>query len=118
MTDLDILKDARNLVKRVAQQYVIGLTDQANAMEMLPALDEAIARLKAQQAREGWQPIETAPKDETPVLTFRQAGLIAVAVWLPEIERWCVTDGCDIVNVTHWQSLPSPPPPAKGEGDG
>lgn len=56
-----------------------------------------------------WQPIETAPKDGTEVLTFRQAKLMAVAIWFEEIGRWCVTDGCDIVDVTHWMPLPEPP---------
>lgn len=58
----------------------------------------------------GWQPIETAPKDEKEILTYRGVGLMAVAIWFPEINRWCVSDGCDIVNVTHWQPLPEPPP--------
>ena len=58
-----------------------------------------------------WQPIETAPKDGTDVLTYRKAKLIAVAAWFKTIKGgiWCVTDGCDIDNVTHWMPLPPRP---------
>jgi len=64
-----------------------------------------------------WQPIETAPKDDTPVLTYRKAGLVAVAVYVPKAGTWdrawaggwmCV-DGAGLLHVTHW--LPLPPPP-------
>lgn len=54
-----------------------------------------------------WQPIETAPLDGTEVLTFRGAGLQAVAIWTGR--EWCVTDGMFLSNVTHWMPLPEPP---------
>lgn len=56
-----------------------------------------------------WQDISTAPKDGTEILTYRRKSLMAVAVWFDEINRWCVSDGCDIVDVTHWMPLPEPP---------
>lgn len=56
-----------------------------------------------------WQPIESAPKDGSEILTFRQAKLMAVAIWFPDLRRWCVSDGGDIVGVTHWMPLPEPP---------
>lgn len=57
----------------------------------------------------GWMPIETAPRDR-PILTYRGAGFIAVAEYaLAGGSLWCVTDGMNIVNVTHWQPLPKPP---------
>jgi len=58
-----------------------------------------------------WQPIETAPKDGTEILTYRKARLISVASYWPhEGAEWCVSDGVHILNVTHW--MPLPPPPA------
>lgn len=61
-----------------------------------------------------WQPIETAPMDGTEVLTYRGAGLIAVASFFGDCGDgngafWCVTDGMGLTNVTHWQPLPEPP---------
>lgn len=64
-----------------------------------------------------WQPIETAPKDGTEVLTYREAGLMAVAVWVKyypiwrggDESGWVVSDGADLVGVTHWMPLPNPP---------
>lgn len=64
-----------------------------------------------------WQPISTAPRN-TAVLTFRSAGLMAVA---EEIDHpadagknyqrriWIVCDGCEIIDVTHWMPLPAEP---------
>jgi hypothetical protein len=65
----------------------------------------------------GWQDISTAPKD-VPVLTFRGAGLMSVAERIDHPgdmgkkkprEIWCCTDGCELLNVTHWQPLPPAP---------
>jgi len=59
-----------------------------------------------------WQPIETAPTGfRNEVLTYRGAGLMAVAVNIDG--AWCVSDGCDIIGVTHWMPLPKPPQAAK-----
>jgi hypothetical protein len=56
-----------------------------------------------------WQPIETAPKDGTEILTYREAGLMAVAVWDPFWKGWICVDGAALMAVTHWQPLPEPP---------
>lgn len=62
----------------------------------------------------GWQPIATAPKDDTPILTYRRVGLMAVAAYFPHGDaEWCCTDGVHLLNVTHW--MPLPPPPASTE---
>jgi len=55
-----------------------------------------------------WQPIETAPKDAE-IMTYRKAGLISVACWIGS--SWYVTDGCRLLEVTHWMPLPLPPTP-------
>lgn len=60
-----------------------------------------------------WQPINTAPRDGTPVLTYRRAGLMAVAQWAPSAAsraEWLCTDGCFLVGITHWMPLPPGPP--------
>ena len=68
-------------------------------------------------SRAEWRAIETAPK-ETPVLTYRGAGLMAVAERIEHPhdfghensrEMWCCTDGVALVNVTYWMPLPDPP---------
>lgn len=57
-----------------------------------------------------WQPIETAPKDETEILTLRKGGMTAVAIYFPHQEaEWCCVDGMHLLNVTHWMPLPEPP---------
>lgn len=68
----------------------------------------------------GWQPIETAPKDGTPVLCgFVGQRLNAkVIFWDDEAEWWCVDDnklGPHVLRgpaPTHW--MPIPPPPEAG----
>jgi hypothetical protein len=59
-----------------------------------------------------WQPIETAPKDGTSVLTCRGGGLMAVADYIRHPmggTEWCCVDGGFLLNVTHWMPLPAPP---------
>ena len=74
-----------------------------------------------EEQRKGWQPIETAPKDGTPILAFcvhlnaRLAGE-DVAEWTEIVTtRWIDFNGggwtwngiCGVH--THWMPLPSPP---------
>lgn len=63
-----------------------------------------------------WQPIETAPKDGTPVLLYEPSEdpTVHVAEW--GIGDWHLCDfdpGYDLVqravNPTHWMPLPEPP---------
>lgn len=55
---------------------------------------------------EQWQPIETAPKDQTDILTFSKEGKIDVGYW--ENEFWCDGD-YSYWEATHWMPLPKPP---------
>jgi hypothetical protein len=70
---------------------------------------------------EGWQPIETAPKDGTAVLGYvpgRQGFFsrqdVAVVAWIET--RWqSVNSGHWLTSdVTHWMPLPAPPEPSNG----
>lgn len=61
---------------------------------------------------QGWQPMETAPKDGTEVLVFSKYEDIVIAKWA----EWGGRDGGWIVGMeyavsspTHWMSLPEPP---------
>ncbi|TWA71943.1 uncharacterized protein DUF551 [Azospirillum baldaniorum] len=74
------------------------------------------------EASARWQPIETAPKDGTPVLIYGEnllvPGEMVVAVRSDEhddLELWDVHDGkfgphrLRGPSPTHWQPLPPPP---------
>lgn len=64
-----------------------------------------------------WQPIETAPKDGTPILIYaprdelrpvREARWFTASAW----RGWWAYDGDRIVrevSVTHWMPMPEPP---------
>lgn len=63
-----------------------------------------------------WQPIETAPRDGTPVL-LTNGDTMEVGGWQEGWRGkpgtfWC--QGCDeypvCINATHWMPLPPPPP--------
>lgn len=53
-----------------------------------------------------WRLIETAPKDDTPVLTWDGMSH-AVATWAYEDQWW--TLGLPAFKPTHWMPLPAPP---------
>jgi hypothetical protein len=71
-----------------------------------------------------WQPIETAPKDGTPIMVYGKAdfsnaphmGVREWRQWTVDYGRWGepnisahdMDDWLDI-QVTHWMPLPSPP---------
>ena len=65
-----------------------------------------------------WQPIETAPKDGTPVVVFApttRAGTIRTnmrtitVAYLDRFYWWCSVDGKHSLKPTHWMPLPPPP---------
>lgn len=58
---------------------------------------------------DGWQPIETAPKDGTRVLTFRVKFREAMAVAWFDGEEWRPVHGSAWPDPTHWMPLPEPP---------
>mgnify|MGYP000894219903 CR=1 FL=1 len=69
---------------------------------------EARAALSASPRREGWRPIETAPKDGTRVLLAR-VGIDAMHTAFWRGSTWHCGGLQYFNNPTHWQPLPSAP---------
>jgi len=59
----------------------------------------SVALEAAERAR--WQPIETAPKSEVPILFGWRDGKVSIGFWDTEFLK--------LEKPTHWQPLPSPP---------
>jgi hypothetical protein len=87
----------------------------AEARALLAALTRA-ASPPGPSSGEGWQPIETAPKDGTAVLLFDRTnkdspdgGGIDFGFYYNDAVRWLwACDGCE-AKPTHWMPLPAPP---------
>ena len=70
-----------------------------------------------------WQPIETAPRDGSDVLLFRDRHPPVVAGWFDNREEagWATYDNPEEWlhegrnPFTHWMPLPAPPAPSKPE---
>lgn len=80
-----------------------------------------IAQAEEAHASGGWQPIETAPKDGTPVLVFVDGKMTCAAFDSELLKEWeiCVPSQghreSDCVLPTHWMPLPAVPKPEKDE---
>ena len=111
-----------DLVKVIARAIAIRL--KRGYIPMTDEMTEELAReaLSAQKEEgivvsPGWQPIETAPKDETSVVllfdpnTEDGKGVVFEGQWDDVIEAWF--DFCDNFQraPTHWMPLPNPPEP-------
>lgn len=59
-----------------------------------------------------WRPIETAPRDGTPILLCGQTGDRIVGRWSTAFSGSWVLEAYDAIGIepTHWMPLPSPPP--------
>lgn len=107
----DLLEAAADMLCEAAIGYgARGMTEKAD--KCCKVADELRARVG------GWQPIATAPKDGTPILTASH-GSRFVCYWDTVFEQWCVNAwrhdigiaGCEL---THWMPLPAAP--AEGGG--
>lgn len=64
---------------------------------------------------QGWQPIETAPKDGTEILMVQADGYLQVGEWAAWMQTpcWVIIDsqagGVIEAEPTHWMPLPTPP---------
>lgn len=92
---------------------IANVAFQQGKEEALREVDEAAA-LSTESA--GWQPIETAPTDNTPVLVWQAPWEFpSRATFTTDDEVWCSAGGIE-VNPTHWMPLPTPP--SEGESNG
>ena len=79
--------------------------------------DRILAALAGAGHLHEWQPIETAPRDGTPILGARlDCNDQYVMYWMEEDEtaplyRWAIIDGGVMHKdaLTHWMPLPEPP---------
>ena len=80
------------------------------------ALDAAIAALTRSEVPAGWQPIETAPKDGTPVLLYRPMWSIHYVIgrWNERLRQWRTDGGRMILDAEYWTALPAPPTDSRG----
>ncbi len=108
------MPDLDQMAREIAEGWLgIGHHDSAAlASDILAAL----RRVEA-ETREEWRPIDTAPKDGTPVLLYfpsryQGKGGISWGCWINN--EWLDSVAIRDNSATHW--MPLPPPPSK-EGD-
>lgn len=87
---------------KTLQALVDGLREMLGVKDG-ESLKEAVQARSASAVQSGWQPIETAPKDEL------------IVIYQPKFKRvtTAINDGFDWVHATNWQPLP--PAPTKKE---
>jgi len=112
----DTIRDALEIIEKHSEPGTMAYIQARRALALLPQSPEGM----------GWQPIETAPKDGTPILILDMNGESI------EITEWCTHKWTDYEHVegelyrkvetestywngnghraTHW--MPLPPPPA------
>ncbi len=56
-----------------------------------------------------WQPIETAPKDDSVILVYDGAGMHVAWIGWTENEKPVYFDDNVAIRPTHWMPLPEPP---------
>ncbi|MEK7916599.1 hypothetical protein AAB988_29660 [Burkholderia contaminans] len=75
------------LAQEIAMPGTVALLKYSGA-----AIDSLLSELEAREAK-GWQPIETAPKDGTPIVMFARyahatASVVVIASWLEGYGMW------------------------------
>lgn len=63
----------------------------------------------AQQPRQEWRTVESAPRDGTWILTYHPTAMINQTKRLKQIDGWTGMSAHTERGLTHWQPLPSPP---------
>ena len=128
----------RDTLKVVEGQFAVNLQPEravmADAANALDAYDKTMQRIAeapspTPPAGDGWEPIETAPKDGTTILVWSQLyGGVAVLAywdsdkyaktpkpfWATSSQRYVGKTAERKFPPTHWRPLP-PPPVSKGE---
>lgn len=90
------LKEAHEEIVKLTQGWADCVLKRSKAEEQRDRLTEAL---------EQWQPIETAPKDRSFILSAHPEHGYLITRWLGAREMW---DGWAI-EPTHWMSLPKQP---------
>ena len=83
---------------------------QALERENTRGLDHALDQ--AGLSQQGWQPIESAPKDGTEFLAIAHETVFWV-VFFDGKDFQCVATGNHVGPLTHWMPLPAPPKQVK-----
>lgn len=105
---------ARAIHEKLAPFEVFG-EDTSNVKFARETAAHVIFAYEAAQ----WQPIESAPKNGTPILAYEagQPQCVVMATYRVNGGRkfliWtsCAYEMADLTNPTHWRPLPPPPPP-------
>lgn len=115
---LNQLRDAQMTASRSAMIR----HDTRTSDECLKNIEAIDAALLAHPEAHGWQPIETAPKDEDVLLYLPDDGETEVAVGHEAEGNWYPQDVSTLggrpfpFQPTHWQPLP-PPPTSSGASE-
>lgn len=98
------------------EQYRMGAFNSPLPNDVSTAIRKLLARLAIAESREGWRPIETAPRDGT-VIWLANEHSLRVGAWISG--RWAdwvraeLGGTCDLhFTPTHWAPVPTPPSPS------
>lgn len=109
MTDREIIADLVKALEEVRRE-VEDMSDLTPIMPLLDTIDAALALTK--DSGDGWQPIETAPKDGD-FLAYLSHGYITRGRFLNRKVFACDSTGPrvrhDDPSPTHWMPIPEPP---------
>ena len=105
-TDLSIRTDLQSSFAHVVCGDCDAQGPPASFAEMLWEKEDAAAYWNQRSA---WQPIETAPRDGTQILAIWPGNGRHGIVWFDRA-RWTDDGDHSLIDFTHWQPLPSPPP--------
>ena len=105
-----VVSEPHNLdrVKISSQHGPLGSFDRHDAALIVALVNNAPRLIEALRASE-WQPIETAPRDQTWVICWGPDYGFGLARFYPNIE-WA-----EEPEYTHWRPLPAPPATEAGE---
>jgi len=105
------MSDTREMALPERLREAITVLDEPYHREAVAhVIEEAAAALAASPAPTlaQWQPIETAPKDGTHVLLYREDWADDIAAgWYSH--DWMQSNGTWFLGATHWMPLPDPP---------
>ena len=105
----ELIKNAELLTEAIAA--LTECDQEYRADYLLGARPEIVSTLRALLAAlagDGWQPMETAPKDGAAVLIYHERA-DAQAVAVPVIGGWFVPRGGPVKSPTYWRLLPAAP---------